>query len=263
MAIVHKPRVKFATITTGTGPFTVGTLSGVQFMLPADAGSVDGDIVNYVIEEGSDFEEGWGVLSATATVCSRNVFKSKIAGVVSTSPMSLNGNALVRFIFAAEDMLVGPTSAITDGRFALWDTNNRRLKQHTGAPGTAAIENVGTSGANLPKMSTKNDWSAPQKVTETALTTATAWDGDVSQNLTVNVNTATFAIANPSPVPSAGIFVAIRVVFTTTHVLTFGNKYLGMTGVVPSNTAAKVDNYVFRSDGTNLHLVGYRLDVTT
>lgn len=263
MAIKHKPRIKFSSSTTGQGAITVGSVVGASFMTPADAGLVSGDTINYVIEEGNDFEEGTGTIGADATTFTRDtVFCSKIAGVVGTTKMTLNGNALIRFIFAGEDMLVGPTTAITDGRPVLWDTNNRRLKQHTAALGSAAAENIGTSGANVPKMSAHNTWSAPQGISETALASATAWDGSVAANLTVNVNGSAFAIANPSTLPSAGEFVAIKVVFTTTHAVTFGNKFLGMTNITPSNSSGKVDNYVFRSDGTNLHLIGYRLNVT-
>lgn len=262
MAIHHLNRVKFASSTTGTGDLTVGAASGVTFLTPHEAGGVSGDDVNYLIEEGNDFEAGRGTLSGSpvATLVRTTVFISKIAGSVGTAKMDCNGNALVRFVHAANEMLSGPTTSITDGRPVLWDADNRHLKQHTEALGTAAGKTVGTSGANVPLMNTHNVWSGTQGVAETALTTATGWDGSVAQNLTVSVSGADFAIANPTVVPSAGEFVNIKVVYASAHVITWGNKFKGLTGITGSGNG-KTDNYSFRSDGTNLHCIGYKLDV--
>ena len=264
MAMRHLNRVKFVSSTTGTSDLTVGAASGTTFLTPAEAGAVSGDNIDYLIEEGNDFEIGRGTLSGApvATLVRTTVFISKVSGSVGTTKMNCNGNALIRFIQAADDMLTGPITSITDGFLVLWDATNRKLKQGAGAPGTAALKNTGTSGNNVPVMNAKNAWSAPQLVTESALTTATAWDGDVVQNLTVTVSGANFDIANPSPVPAAGGFVNIKVVYSSAHIINWGNKYKGLTGITGSGNG-KTDNYSFRSDGTNLHCTGSKLDVAS
>lgn len=264
MAFKYFERCFFLTATTGQGSLTVAAAVTPAFNTPADAGGVDTDSSTWLIEEGNDYEIFNGTLSSSGTVLSRDtVLESKIGGTVGTTKMSLLGNATVRCIPSAHQQLIGPQTAITDGYLVLWDSNNRKLKQGAGAPGSAALKNTGTSGNTVPTLDGKNSWSATQLVAEYALTNATAWDGSTYQNLTVSVSGADFAVANPSTLPPDGSFVAIEVTFGSSNNLTFGNKFKGMTGVTPSNVSGKVDGYIFKSDGTNLNLWGYRQDITT
>jgi hypothetical protein len=79
-------RVNVSVSTVGTGsPFTTaGALGGFR---PLSVLNV-GDIVEYAITDGSNFEDGWGVVGAGGTI-TRNVFESSNAG----APINLSGAA--------------------------------------------------------------------------------------------------------------------------------------------------------------------------
>jgi hypothetical protein len=93
-------RAKVATATTGTGsPITLGSAeSGYQTF--ADAGVADGDVVRYVIEDGSDWEIGTGTYTASGTTLSRTVSESSNADAA----LNLSGSAVVYVSAAAEDI---------------------------------------------------------------------------------------------------------------------------------------------------------------
>jgi len=88
------------TLTTGTGTVTLAAaVSG--FLTFAQAGFIDGDIVSYTIEEGSNREVGWGVYTASGTTLTRNVRASTNGGAA----ISLAGSARVFATILAEDIL--------------------------------------------------------------------------------------------------------------------------------------------------------------
>ncbi len=261
MALKHYNRVIFSSTTLGQGTLNVGAAYSNAYTSPSEAGASSGDTVDYLIEEGDDFEIGYGVLtSGSPWTMTRNVYISKIGGAVGTTKMDLGGNALVRLIHAANDIIKGPSASITDGRPVLWDSDNRTLKQHTSLLGTAAAVDTGTSGSVIPKLDGVNVWSGSQKSSPLTAVHNTAWSGNTYQVVNVTVNGSNFTLANPSPVPAADTFIAVIVTYSTTHSLSFGNLFAGMTGVTPSNSSGKKDSFIFWSDGTNFYLVGYRLD---
>ena len=95
--VVLVNRAKMSTSTTGTGTITLGTAEdGYQTF--ADAGVTDGDVVRYVIEDGTDWEIGTGTYTASGTTLSRTVIESSN----SDSALNLSGNAVV---------FVSPTAA--------------------------------------------------------------------------------------------------------------------------------------------------------
>jgi hypothetical protein len=86
-------RAKMTTATTGTGAITLGSAVG-GFQTFAAAGVNDGDIIHYVIEDGTAWEIGQGTYTASSTTLSR-IFESSSTG----SLLSLSGAASV---FVAE-----------------------------------------------------------------------------------------------------------------------------------------------------------------
>lgn len=80
-------RVNVNVSTTGTGsPFTATTaVAGFQSLSVLN----NGDIVEYSISDGSNFEDGWGVVGSGQTTITRNVFDSSNAGAA----INLSGSA--------------------------------------------------------------------------------------------------------------------------------------------------------------------------
>jgi hypothetical protein len=106
-------RAKMSTATTGTGTITLGPAeTGYQSF--ADAGVADGDIVRYVIEDGTDWEVGTGTYTATGTTLTRTVSESSN----SDEAITLSGSAVVFVSAVAEDILT-TIGTVTNNDFDL------------------------------------------------------------------------------------------------------------------------------------------------
>ena len=92
-------RAKMTTSTTGSGTVTLGGAS-VGYQSFADAGVSDGDVVQYVIEEGGNFEIGTGTYSSTGTSLTRSPTESSN----SNAAISLGGAATVSITAVADDL---------------------------------------------------------------------------------------------------------------------------------------------------------------
>jgi hypothetical protein len=99
-------RIKHATSTTGTGTPTLGSAS-TGFFTAAEAGVTDGSLVSYLIEEGNDFECGYGTYnSAGPTITRTTVTGSKISGTAGTAKMNLAGSATISIVPLAADLAI-------------------------------------------------------------------------------------------------------------------------------------------------------------
>lgn len=92
---------RMTTATTLTGTITLGSaVSG--YLTFAQAGVVDGDIVDYAIKDGANSEHGTGVYTASGTTLTRNVTKS----TNNNNLISLSGSAEVFISPRAETLNV-------------------------------------------------------------------------------------------------------------------------------------------------------------
>lgn len=100
------------TATIGAITLVLGAVVSPRFCTLAEAGAANGDeIRSYIIEEGNDFEIGVGIYnSAGPTLTRPTVRLSRINGVVGATKMTLAGNATVRVIAAAEDLVTQDTA---------------------------------------------------------------------------------------------------------------------------------------------------------
>lgn len=87
------------TATTGSGTVTLGSASN-GFQTFAAAGVSNGDVVQYVIEEGANFEIGTGTYSSTGTSLTRSPTESSN----SNNAITLAGQATVSITAVADDL---------------------------------------------------------------------------------------------------------------------------------------------------------------
>lgn len=92
-------RAKMSTATTGTGTITLGTAEAGYQSFSA-AGVVDGDVVSYVIEDGTSWEIGRGTYAATGTLLARSVI---LESSNADAALNLTGNAVVFVSAVAAD----------------------------------------------------------------------------------------------------------------------------------------------------------------
>ena len=93
-------RAKMGTSTTGTGTVTLGSAS-TGFQSFASAGVSNGDVIQYVIEDGGNFEIGTGTYTSSGTTLTR---ASVSESSNSNNAINLSGNAVVFVSAVADDL---------------------------------------------------------------------------------------------------------------------------------------------------------------
>lgn len=102
MVAIAPPRDKVKCVTTtaggqGTSIF-LGQAASNLFLTPAEAGMVDGETYEYVIEQGNDWEHNSGIYSASANSIQRGIpIRSRITGAFGTTKVTMDLSALVYF----------------------------------------------------------------------------------------------------------------------------------------------------------------------
>ena len=92
-------RARMTTVSIGTGTLTLGVaVDGFQSFVAA--GVLNGDVVRYVIEEGSTWEIGTGTYASSGLTLTRNVSESSASGNL----ISLTGSAIVSLVLTAADL---------------------------------------------------------------------------------------------------------------------------------------------------------------
>jgi len=199
-------RVRVTTSTTGTGTITLGSAE-TTYQTFAEAGVSNGDVVRYLIEEGTNWEVGTGTYTASGTTLSRTVSESSNSG----SAITLAGNATVSIVSAAEDVtsdveitggtidnaVIGGTTAVA-GTFTNV-TSTGTLTYATLNDGTTSLTStvaeLNYSDGVTSNIQTQLDAKAP--LASPAFTgTATGVNLTLSGDLTVNGTTTTLNTTN-------------------------------------------------------------------
>tara|TARA_R100001510_G_scaffold36725_1_gene33169 strand:- start:4141 stop:5082 length:942 start_codon:yes stop_codon:yes gene_type:complete len=148
-------RAKMNTSTTGSGTLTLTTAdTGMQSF--ADAGVTDGDVVQYVIEDGTSWEIGTGTYGASGTTLTRSPSESSGGG----SALSLSGGAKVFISSIASDFGKLQVDGVTKIQA---DSGGITVTGNVVVSGNVDGRNVATDGSKLDGVSSGAD------VTNTAI----------------------------------------------------------------------------------------------
>ena len=134
--VVLVNRAKVATASTGTAsPITLGAAeSGYQTF--ADAGVSNGDVVRYVITDGTAWEIGSGAYTASSTTLSRTLSESSTGSL-----LNLSGSAVV-FVSATAADIAAPLELYAE------NPSSPTAPSATGANAVAIGNGASSSGSN-------------------------------------------------------------------------------------------------------------------
>jgi len=178
-------RAKMTTSTTGSGTITLGSAS-IGFQSFADAGVSDGDVVQYTIEDGANFEIGTGTYSSSGTTLTRTPTESSNSG----SAINLSGTASIFITAVADDLkrlqLDGTTKVEATATGATVTGN-------LAVTGTVDGRDVAADGTKLDSIQTDQDLTTTSDVTFNDVTVS----GDLTvSGTTTTINTETINLAD-------------------------------------------------------------------
>lgn len=235
---------------TPSGNLAASTVQGALNELQTD---IDGRAATSHTHAQSDITGLASALSAKADLASPALTGNPTAPTQSQADNTTK-IATTAYVRSAIDAVLNGVSSAYDtlAEIATW----------IGTTGTAALKNTGTSGANVPLMSTTNQWSKQQYIAEVALTDAanTDWDCD---NAVVTWSVGGARTLNTASNQKAGGIYTLQVTNSTgTASIAFNSSvYKGVTGYVLTAGSGKVDELTFRSNGTVMRLIGVRQDI--
>lgn len=215
-------RAKMTTSTTGTGTVTLGSAS-VGFQTFADAGVADSDVVQYVIEEGSNFEIGTGTYTASGTTLTRTPTESSNSG----SAITLAGAATV---------------SVT----AIDDDYNRL--QHGGSDKVVATSTGATVTGTLTATAFSGDGSALTGIEGVPTGVIAMWSGT---NANIPSGWALCDGLNGTP-DLTDRFILGRAAASNTNSTGGANTVTLATGNLPAHTHG-IGNIATASDGAHTH----------
>jgi hypothetical protein len=207
---------------------TTSTINGAATLVLATGASA------FIVSDGTNY---------TAAVSTAHAFSGAVAfplGSVSAPSIAFAGDANTGIWSPAAD-----TVALSTGGTEIWRVTSAGL---VGIGDTTPAGRLELTGVGL---------STPQ-----ALSHNTAWNGSATgiQHATVTVNGSAFTIANPTSSVSGGVYL-IYITYSTSHSISWGANFKGVSTITPTATAGAKDSFSFRSNGTNLELLGYSLNM--
>lgn len=198
-----------------------------------------------------------------------------------TAQTNLGGTTLGKALFTAANAAAARTSlgstAVGDAVFTAANaaaarsaigagTGNGDVVSTTTVSAGSGLSGGGDLSANRTislNLGSANQWTAQQRAAAGTLTDGATVNWDVSSAQVAKVTLAGNRTMAAPTNQVADSFYSLTVIqdATGTRVPSWNSAFKGMTGVTLTTTANAKDELTFRSDGTNMMLVGYRLNV--